>query len=84
MTPDLARLTEEEIRAVDDHCTGVTGTCGASRLLIGRLSLARAVVEAARVIIWDKDDEEGLHYCSVEDAHRLLAALAAHDAKAGR
>lgn len=36
-----------------------------------------AVLSAAAAILWDKDDEGGLHYCSVEDAHRLIDALAA-------
>ena len=35
-----------------------------------------AVAKAAQAIVWDKDDEEGLHYCSVAEAHHLMDALA--------
>ena len=38
-----------------------------------------ACAEAGSAIVWDTDDEEGLHYCSKKEAHRLMNALAALD-----
>ena len=48
-----------------------------------RTEAERWVIEAARAIIWDSDDEEGLHYCDKAEAHCLMAALAALDAAGG-
>lgn len=42
-----------------------------------RVEAERRVIEAARAIVWDADDEEGLHYCLKAEAHVLMAALVA-------
>jgi hypothetical protein len=80
---DIDSLTEllERIRCAEapeeylDQIDAVLGLGPIPDPLAHFIALAKSVQE----IIWDKDDEEGLHYCSVGDVHRLLDALARPD-----